>query len=125
MGTDAPTEPISRQMFLRYNRFQKDREMLIGIPQLFDNDKFKVEAKNIFDFYLEGRYTTDSNIDKEKRKDFYNEYKELTEVYGDKVQELIKEKINLKDWKNIPGEDFVPEDTIDAAGGDVTGGDAE
>ena len=120
MGTDAPTDPIMRQQYLKYNRYQKDKEAKYGLSKIFDGDKFKVEAKNIFDFYLEGRYTTDSNIDKEKRKDFYNEYKELTEVYGDKVHELLKGKIDLKDWKNIPGEDFVPEDA-----GEVAGGDAE
>jgi hypothetical protein len=119
MGTDAPTDPLRRKEYLKYNQWVKDKDAKYGLPKLFDNDKFNVEAKNIFDFYLEGRYTTDSNVDKDKRKDFYNEYKELTEVYGDKVNELLKGKINLKDWKNIPGEDFAPEDANDVAGGDA------
>ena len=58
---------------LQYNKWIKDKEAKFGIPKLFDND-IKVQARNIFDFYLEGRYTTDSNIHKEKRNEFREKY---------------------------------------------------
>jgi hypothetical protein len=110
MATNIPTDTIRRQDYLNWKDYHKNFHARHGLLDIFGYKKSS--ESNIFDYYLEGRFTNDSvtgqEFDQKSRKDRYNEYKELSEKFGEKVQELLKGK--KKTWAGIPGEDFVPEE---------------
>lgn len=112
MTTGIPTDPMMNLAYYKAVEELKDINLKSGIIDLFGGSN--VETKNIFDMYLEGRLAQNSQAEKEhlkeKRKDIYNEYQELNDKYGDKIQELLKKRVNLKNWRGIPGDDWEPEE---------------
>jgi hypothetical protein len=125
MATNVPTDPERRKQYLEYKEYHKNLKVQTWSKELFGDSK--QPEKNIFDYYLDGRFTKDSltgqEFEERSRKDRYNEYKELSEKYGEKVLDLLKGK--KRSWEGIPGEDFVPEDedSGSAAGGENVNAD--
>jgi hypothetical protein len=111
MGTNVPTDLRRRKDFLEWKDYHKHYNVRHGLREIFGYKK--PEEQNIFDYYLEGRFTKDSltgqEFDENSRKDRYNEYKELSEKFGEKVHDMLKGR-KTKGWVGIPGEDFVPEE---------------
>ena len=114
MATDFPTDPMIRGALL--SRQEKDfvAKQKIGLRELFNSKEEPEKKLSIFDLYFKGRYPSDSKLAREKdaneRKDIYNEYRELNEKYGDRISEILKKKVNLSDWKDVPGDNWVPDD---------------
>jgi hypothetical protein len=110
IGTNIPTDPLRKKEYLAYKEYHKNLPARSGIEQLFGYAPQK--EKNIFEYYLDGRFPKDSKtgqeFEEQNRRDRYTEYKELCEKYGEKVQEMLKGK--KKSWEGIPGEDYVPEE---------------
>jgi hypothetical protein len=121
IGTIFPTDPYRRASIEDKRESEFSRKQTHGLREVF-NSEFEdpVENSNVFDEYMKGRYPEDSlvgqNRNGKKRRDIYNEYKELNEKYGAQVVELIRSKINIKDWKDVPGDDWQPEEETPAAG---------
>jgi hypothetical protein len=112
LATNIPTDPMLRSVYSHFIEKQKNWELFAGYQQLFSWRP--VNQLSIFEYYLQGKFTQKSRvgkeIEKEVRKDIYNEYKELNEKYGEQVKELLKKKVDLKNWKDVPGDDFVPDE---------------
>lgn len=117
MGTDFPTDKVRRmEIFDKLDDSFRNKQFL-GLREALNSDfsAGEEDKKTIFDVYNPERSPV-------QRPDIYNEYKELNEKYGTQVAELLKQKINLKDWKDVPGEDWTPEDPS-AGAEDDTGSD--
>lgn len=114
MATDFPTDPIIRGELLKHQEMQFEAKQKIGLRELFNSKKEPKNTMTIFDLYFKGRFPADSKVAKEKeanqRKDIYNEYRELSEKYGDRIAELLKKKVNMNDWKDVPGDNWTPEE---------------
>jgi hypothetical protein len=115
IGTDFPTDPHERARIFAEREKEFERNAKRGLRQALGSEFEKEEEKlNIFDVYMKGRFTQGSKLQKEheakRRTDVYNEYKELNEKYGAQVAEMLKNKVNMKDWKDVPGEDWLPEE---------------
>ena len=123
IATDFPTDPRTRAKI----EDQKEQEFMnkqkLGLREAL-NSEFEDEKEtiSIFDVYMNGKYTADSKLGQQKlasrRKDIYNEYKELNEKYGAQVAEMLKSKVNMKHWKDIPGDDWVPDEEDTGAAGE-------
>ena len=114
MATDFPTDPILRGEFLKHKDLQFEAKQKTGLRELFAARKEPEKNISIVDLYFKGRFPSDSKVAKEKlanrRKDIYNEYLELNEKYGDRINELLKKKVNMADWKDVPGDNWVPDE---------------
>lgn len=112
MTTNIPTDPALRAAYYNYERHLKGMEAKNAFIDLFGVSKRK--QTDIFQMYLNGVYAPGSKMEADdlaaERKDKYNEYKELNAKYGDRIQALLKRRVNPKDWKEIAGENFVPDD---------------
>jgi len=115
MGTDFPTDPQRRHEI--YDK-QEETFMLkqkIGLREALNSEFSTDEKQTIFDVYLNQEnpplYSKAGlEIKAKEREDKYNEYKELNEKYGSQVADLLKQKVNIKNWKDVPGEDWTPEE---------------
>ena len=115
IGTTYPTDPAKRAELVDKKEREFMNKQTLGLREALNSEFEETkEERTIFDVYMKGEYTYDSKVGKERlskrRNDIYNEYKELNEKYGAQVAEMLKSKVNLKDWKDIPGDEWVPEE---------------
>lgn len=108
MTTSVPTDPLLRGAYLNYVEANKHNEVKRGFPELFG--MHTPHKTDIIQAYLSGVYLNDTNIQKNKkeREDKYTEYKELSAKYDNQIKELLKKRVNTKNWKDILGENFDP-----------------
>lgn len=113
MGTSIPTNSIIRNNYLNHLKIKENEERGRGIENLLSSS---VKPKNpmnfVYEFLLKKKSFL-SRLDLEealRNKDTLAEYTRLNEKYGSELAEELKSKVNLKDWKGISGDDYVPED---------------
>ena len=122
MATHYPTDPIKRTELRNLEEQKFLNKQTLGLREALNSEFDNNQKQSIFDIYLNGKFTHDSKIGQAKkaalRQDYYNEYRELNEKYGAQVAEMLRSKINIKDWKDVPGDDWVPkeEPTSDSTG---------
>jgi len=106
MGKLIPTDPFLRGTIRNY-RAIKEQIYLHGSL----NDIFDVEPQkpiSIFEYYL---FTPPMKGSSREKKDnmeklgSYEHYKELSKKYGAVINDKL-EKVDVKDWKGISGDDF-------------------
>lgn len=115
IGTVYPTDPHRRADLETKKELKFMSDQSRGLREALNSEfESPVEESTVFDEYLKGKYPAESLVGKHKasqqRKDVYNEYKELNEKYGAQVAELLRSKVNMKDWKDIPGDDWLPDE---------------
>ena len=123
IATNYPTDPMLRSKLVDDQEKEFMKKQTMGLREALNSEFAKDEKATIFDVYMNGKYTHDSRVGKERkaalREDFYNEYKELNQKYGAQVAEMLRVKVNTKDWKDVPGDDWVPDEEPAAEVGEI------
>lgn len=126
IATDIPTDPLMKAAYYNYIDSKQLENVKYELRNIFGHYEYK--PPTIFEIYLQGKFTEGSNVEKnlkaQERADKYNEYKELSEKYGDQIKELLKKKVDVDNWKDVPGDNFTPEE-IEAPFEASAGGDEE
>ncbi len=114
IGTNFPTDLIRRHQIYDNKEEQFLSENTMGLREALNSEFVDAnkKTKTIFDVY--GDAPLNSKVGQEKlaeqRKDVYNEYVEMNEKYGPRVAEMLKGNVNMQDWKDVPGDDWKPEE---------------
>ena len=130
IATDFPTDAKARAKILDERDEKFVTKQRLGLREALNSEFVEPEKLTIFDVYMQGKFTNESRVGKEhksrQREDYYNDFREMNEKYGAQVAEMLRSRVNLKDWKDIPGDDYVPEDLDSDAGAqpEVTGDNA-
>jgi hypothetical protein len=116
MTSSIPTDPLLKGAYLHYVEVLKNDKVKQGLPDLLG--LHTPHKSDIVHAYLSGTYLPDSKLakSKEERNDKYTEYKELSAKYDSQIRELLKKRVNIKNWKDIIGEDFNPSEDGEEAG---------
>lgn len=112
MGTSIPNNPIIRKNYMDQLKIKENEERGRGVENLLSNIKTKNPMSFVYQFLLKkksflSRYDIEEAL---RNKDTLAEYTRLNEKYGSELAEELKAKVDIKDWKDIPGDDYVPEE---------------
>ena len=113
MGSTIPNHPIVRKNYLDHLKIMENKERGRGIRNLLSSAKEKNPMNFVYEFLLKKKSFL-SRLDLEealRNKDVLAEYTRLNEKYGNEFAEELKTKVDIRDWKGIGGDDFVPEES--------------
>lgn len=115
MGKNVPHESnyFLKTALENEELIRKEDELKNGIFQLFGDYRNDLPKKvNIFQMYLNGQFPhyTQKAIDRANLKGRYEEYKQLSEKYADRIDDVLSRETGYFNWGHISGDDFVAED---------------
>jgi len=112
MGTSIPTNSIIRKNYMDQLKIKENEQRGRGFEDLLSSVKPKNPISFVWEFLLKKKSFI-SRFDLEealRNKDTLAEYTRLNEKYGSELAKELKAKVNINDWKDIPGDDYVPEE---------------
>ena len=112
MGSTIPTNSIVRKNYLDHIRIKENEEKGRGIQNLLSSTKPKNPMNFVYQYLLKKKSFL-SRLDLEealRNKDALAEYTRLNEKYGSELADELKAKVDIKNWKGIGVDDYVPED---------------